>query len=220
MPAMTMTTMPATRSGVSTLPTTSMMRVGLSVSKSTTAKNATENGKSPMASPNQGAMAISKVVAAQRGGAMSMPTHRMAAVFSARPAFLPRAFWMERMEPPALLIANTPTQETTTSKNTKHARPSGHSSPDSMPRYGGKMRLPAPKNMANSAKPTTSASLFTGTSPLSSSTRTFSHLLSMNGGVMMTHRQRSYPPNAEAARNRHGRWKVPGFFPERASEQP
>ena len=72
-------------------------------------------------------MAISKVVAAQRGGAMSMPTHRMAAVFSARPAFLPRAFWMERMEPPALLMANTPTQETTTSKNTKHARPSGQS---------------------------------------------------------------------------------------------
>ena len=92
MPAMTMTTMPATRSGVSTLPTTSMMRVGRKVSKSTTAKNATENGSSPMTSPNQGAMAISKVVAAQRGGAMSMPTHRIAAVFSARPAFLPRAF--------------------------------------------------------------------------------------------------------------------------------
>lgn len=66
MPAMTMTTMPATRSGVSTLPTTLMMRVGLSVSKSTTAKKAMENGSSPIVSPNQGAMAISKVVAAQR----------------------------------------------------------------------------------------------------------------------------------------------------------
>ena len=205
MPAMTMTTMPATRSGVSTLPTTSMMRVGLSVSKSTTAKKAMENGSSPIVSPNQGAMAISKVVAAQRGGAMSMPTHKMAAVFSARPAFLPRAFWIERMEPPALLMAKTPTQETTTSKNTKHARPSGQSVPDSMPRYGGKMRLPAPKNMANSAKPTTSASLFTGASLLMASMRVFAHLLSMNEGAMMTHPGGSYPVNAKAAQNRQGR---------------
>ena len=67
------------------------------------------------------------------------------------------------------------------------------------------MRLPAPKNMANSAKPTTSASLFTGTSPLSSSTRTFSHLLSMNEGAMMTHPGGSYPANAKAAQNRQGR---------------
>ena len=82
-------------------------------------------------------------------------------------------------------MAKTPTQETTTSKNTKHARPSGQSVPDSMPRYGGKMRLPAPKNMANSAKPTTSASLFTGASLLMASMRVFAHLLSMNEGAMM-----------------------------------
>jgi hypothetical protein len=59
--------------------------------------------------------------------------------------------------------------------------------------------------MANNAKPTTSASLFTGASLLMASMRVFAHLLSMNEGAMMTHPGGSYPANAKAAQNRQGR---------------
>ena len=59
MPAATMTTMPATSTGVSTLPTMSTMRTGRRVSSSTTAKNSSEKGRRPIWSPSKGAMDIS-----------------------------------------------------------------------------------------------------------------------------------------------------------------
>ncbi len=93
-------------------------------------------------------------------------------------------------------MATTPMQEMTTSTKTKQASPSGHSQPDSRPRNGGKMRLPAPKNMANRAKPTTSASLFMASSRILS--RTFATVLSENKVPMMPYRAPGYVPNAKA----------------------
>ena len=57
---------------------------------------------------------------------MMTPVHKMAAVFSTRAARLPSTPSMERMEPPARLMATTPMQEMTTSTKTKQARPMGH----------------------------------------------------------------------------------------------
>ena len=64
------------------------------------------------------------------------------------------------MLPPAELMAKMPKQDSTTSTKTKQANPTSHSLPLVIPRYGGKMRLPAPKNMAKSAKPIINESFF------------------------------------------------------------
>ena len=47
-----------------------------------------------------------------------------------------------------------PTQERTSTRK-KQRKPMTQSSPPDFPRKGGKIRFPAPKNMANKAKPET-----------------------------------------------------------------
>ena len=118
----------------------------------------------PTPSPNSGTMDISYVVAAVRGSAMTMPVHRMTAVFSTKPGTRPIDPSTAAFAPPAALSAKMPRHESTTSISTKHRKPSTHSVPLSMPRYGGNIKFPAPKNMANSANPVISVSFFT-TSP-------------------------------------------------------
>ena len=155
MPTATSTTMAATKSGVSILPMMSTTFDWRMVRANTTAKNTSENGSSPTASPANGTTVISKVVAAVRGLAMSTPVHSTAALLMRSPARCPSVPSIAAVLPPARLRANSPRQVITTSMSTKQPKPTGHSSPAVMPRNGGKMRLPAPKKMANSASPIT-----------------------------------------------------------------
>ena len=41
----------------------------------------------------------------------------------------------------------------------KHKKPVNHSVPEVIPKYGGNITFPAPKNIANNAKPVTTTSL-------------------------------------------------------------
>ena len=89
-----------------------------------------------------------------RGIATMGPMHRMSALMSIAAGTLPRR---------AVTASLLPTRR---SANTAHIarpmsamkyaeKPPSHSGPASTPRYGGKITLPAPKNIANNAKPTT-----------------------------------------------------------------
>ena len=53
-----------------------------------------------------------------------------------------------------------PRQESATSIKMKHKKPITQSVPLSMPKNGGKIRFPAPKNMANRASPVIKVSFF------------------------------------------------------------
>lgn len=162
MPTTTSTTMAATKSGVSTFPMMSTTFDWRTVRANTTAKNTMEKGSSGTASPKMGVMVISNVVAAVRGLAMSTPVQSTAALFSSRPARCPSVPSMAALLPPARFKANSPKQVMITSISTKQPKAMGHWSPAVMPRYGGKMRFPAPKKMANSASPMTMKSVFLG----------------------------------------------------------
>ena len=114
----------ATKSGVSTLPMTVTTCVCRIDSASTTAKKTAENANMPTPSPNSGTMDISYVVAAVRGSAMTMPVHRMTAVFSTKPGTRPIDPSTAAFAPPAALSAKMPRHESTTSISTKHRKPS------------------------------------------------------------------------------------------------
>ena len=91
---------------------------------------------------------------------MIMPVHRMTAVLSTRPGTLPNDPSTATFAPPAALSAKMPRQDSATSIKMKHRKPITQSVPLSMPKNGGKIRFPAPKNMANKARPVTKVFFF------------------------------------------------------------
>ena len=101
-----------------------------------------------------GTMAISKVVAAVRGMATMGPMHRISALMSTAAGILPRRAVTASLLP-TRRSANTVSIARPMSAIKYAEKPFIQSGPASTPRYGGKMTLPAPKNIANSAKPTT-----------------------------------------------------------------
>ena len=100
------------------------------------------------------------MVAAVRGSAMIMPVHKMTAVLSTNPGTRPNEPSTAAFAPPAALSAKMPRQESATSIKMKHKKPITQSVPLSMPKNGGKIRFPAPKNMANKASPVIKVSFF------------------------------------------------------------
>ena len=152
-PLIMMTARPISSSGVRIAPTISTTADWRMHKNRIIAKNIMENTteETPLMF---GTIAISKVVAAVRGIATMGPMHRMSALMSIAAGTLPRR---------AVTASLLPTRR---SANTAHIarpmsamkyaeKPPSHSGPASTPRYGGKMTLPAPKNIANNAKPTT-----------------------------------------------------------------
>ena len=153
MPLTIMTARPISSSGVSTAPTISTTADWRMHKNRISAKNRIENTTedTPLMF---GTMAISKVVAAVRGMATMGPMHRISALMSTAAGILPRR---------AVTASLLPTRRSENTANIarpisaiKYAeKPLSQSGPASTPRYGGKITLPAPKNIANSANPTT-----------------------------------------------------------------
>ena len=117
------------------------------------AKNSTENTTAD--TPGRfGAMAISNVLADVRGMATMGPTHKMMAHMRISDGTRPTR-WSTASLLPTRSSANMAASARPISARKYALNPASHCGPDSMPRYGGKITFPAPKNMENSAKPTT-----------------------------------------------------------------
>ena len=153
MPLMMMAARPMSSSGVSTLPTMSTTADSRMHSARMSAKNSTENTTAD--TPGRfGAMAISNVLADVRGMATMGPTHRMIAHMRISDGTRPTR-WSTASPLPTRSSANMAASASPMSAIKYALNPASHCGPDSMPRYGGKITFPAPKNMENSAKPTT-----------------------------------------------------------------
>ena len=144
---------PSSSSGVSTLPTMSTTADSRMHSARMSAKNSTENTTAD--TPGRfGAMAISNVLADVRGMATIGPTHRMIAHMRISAGTRPTR-WSTASLLPTRSSANMAASARPMSAMKYALNPASHAGPDSMPRYGGKITFPAPKNMENRAKPTT-----------------------------------------------------------------
>ena len=91
---------------------------------------------------------------------MIMPVHKMTAVLSTNPGTRPIEPSDGCVRPACSVDAKMPRQESATSIKMKHKKPITQSVPLSMPKNGGKIRFPAPKNMANKASPVIKVSFF------------------------------------------------------------
>ena len=117
------------------------------------AKNSAENTTAD--TPGRfGAMAISNVLADVRGMATIGPTHRMIAHMRISAGTRPTR-WSTASLLPTRSSANMAASASPMSAMKYALNPASHAGPDSMPRYGGKITFPAPKNMEKRAKPTT-----------------------------------------------------------------
>ena len=117
---------------------------------------ATQDAQPGTDEPSRGLMAISKVVAAVRGMAMKGPMQRVLKRISRKDVVLSSCremlFWKpswQRKKARRARIARP------TSARMNARKLISQLVPVTMPRAGGKIRLPAPKNMANRAKPRT-----------------------------------------------------------------
>ena len=155
-PLMMMAARPTSSSGVSTLPTMSTTADSRMHSARMSAKNSTENTTADTAG-RFGAMAILNVLADVRGMATMGPTHRMIAHMRTSDGTRPTR-WSTASLLPTRSSANMAASASPISAIKYALNPASHCGPDSMPRYGGKMTFPAPKNMENRAKPTTTMS--------------------------------------------------------------
>ena len=147
------------KAGVKYCPMMSTTLDGLIVSTSVNPKNITENtiGLNPL---KIGCIPISNVVAPVLGIAKSGPKQIIIAVARISDSVFPALPSTAFISPWHLAAANIASNANPTSAIIKPVNPVIHPLPLTTPRYGGKIKLPAPKNIANSANPTTMMSLF------------------------------------------------------------
>src|SRR5699024_8551721 len=133
------------------------MPPGRSDSHSVTAKNSTVNASSAHGDVVSASAAtpVSKATFAVRGMAYSAPMDRYTAMEKTRPNTLPARDAMSTMPLPDTATAITASAGRTTAVDRKPAIAGAYESPASTPSCGGKMRLPAPKNIAKSISATT-----------------------------------------------------------------
>lgn len=146
--------------GVNTLPIISTTLEGLIVSNNTIAKNIIENITGDIEFPTIGWTPISNVVAAVLGIANNGPRHIIMATPIILANVLPDLSNILLTSPPHLAAAAIANNANPTSANINPEKPVIQLSPDITPKNGGNIRFPAPKNIANSANPTTIISLF------------------------------------------------------------
>ena len=144
--------------GVKNLPTISTTLLGRIVNKITIPKNITEN-ITMFVFGMIGRIVISYVVAAVLGIANIGPIHKITAVFITRDGIFPTIPVIPEMLPLPFIMATIVINATPISATKKLRKPKNHSFPASIPKYGGKIKLPAPKNMANNANPIIKISL-------------------------------------------------------------
>lgn len=103
----------------------------------------------------RGTIAISKVVAALLGTINNGPTQTRTTVLMITDGTFPITPVIPLIFPVPRIIATTVTKAKPTSVKKKHKKPKNQSFPDVIPKYGGKIKLPAPKNIAKTANPMT-----------------------------------------------------------------
>ena len=147
------------KNGVNTCPTISITFDGLTVSINVSTKNIIVIRRIGVFCPKIGVIPISYVVAPVLGITSSGPTHMMSAKLNRIAGPLPIFSNNFIMSPSHRAIAIIANKAKPASAIVKPANPTNQLGPDIIPKYGGNIKLPAPKNMANRAKPKVRMSL-------------------------------------------------------------
>ena len=141
-------------SGDSIFPTISTILVRWMHRRPTTRKNTAALTQEEQ-SGSRGCTASSNVVAAVRGMLTRGPMQSVIIAVSSMAEGLPSLLNRSEGLLPERNTASRASTASPASTTMKHRKPENHFSPVVNPRYGGKIRFPAPKNMANSANPRT-----------------------------------------------------------------